>query len=161
MKKLFLALLLVGNLGAVSLTGNLSTPLGLATGTLYLSPPLNVTLSTTCGGISGGGTISLADIPIAFVSGVAQTSPLIYGNDCFIPRTTAYAVRFVGTTGPTFFGTWTLTGTSVDVSTLILGVPGVIVGMPTGDQYISQPPNTKLYLGGISVLRRWDSCRWR
>src|SRR5579872_1615359 len=156
--KLLIALLFVATAQATTFTGTLSSPTGgLANGTLFLTPPLNVSLLASCG---GPGAVGTGVIQLNVASGVVSGG--VTGNDCMTPNNSTYTIRFVDSNGAIYTGRWYLFGNSIDVATLSVGSVyagtfgfcslngGQICWMDTGGNWQAAGPAPGV--GGASAL---------
>ncbi len=154
MKKLALLLLYASIVFGTTLTGTLQSPTGgAATGTLYLTPPSDVSLLVSCGGTGGGqGGVSPATIAITVTAGALQSPPAVVGNDCMNPPSTSYTVELRESNQNRSIGRWSITGSTFDVSAQTTGSNGPVQLSPTSTQTISQPPGTKLVINTLNAL---------
>lgn len=166
MKKILLLLLMAACACATTLTGSIKNPDGSgATGTLLLSLSQPGALSPAG---SCGGPVEIVpnyQVRITVTAGSLVSPPSIYGNDCILPQGTYYNVSFLDNRGNiVFVDRWILTGTSVDVGTIVsvvvsgltttLGSVGVVFTTPSGDQTVNQPVGSTLHVNTLDVTAK-------
>ncbi|MDE2099968.1 MAG: hypothetical protein KGL39_22130 [Patescibacteria group bacterium] len=148
-------LLSVQVLQATTLTGSLLNPDGTGlNGWLILSLAQQASLSSS-GSCGGPATIVPTVQKRIQVTSGALGSPVVYGNDCMLPQGTYYNVQVTDTNGNTLFtDRWVISGTSIDVGTIVsvvisgttgsLGGIGFVQTAPLANQSVAQPIGTTL-----------------
>lgn len=163
MKKLILLLFASSLYGQVTLTGTLNNPDGTgAAGYLYMTLSQVAALDPN-NGCGGPVEVVPKQLQITVKAGALQSPiPTPYGNDCLLPQGTFYNITFKDGNGNTIFtDRWYLSGSSVDVGTIVsvtitgtlvsVGTPGVIMTNPVSTQTITQPGVTAFNINTLNV----------
>ena len=148
---------------STTLTGKLNGPNGVGlNGTLILSLSQQAALVSTGG--CGGPAEIVPNYPvkITVTAGALVEPPAIFGNDCMLPGDLYYLVQVIDSNGNTLLqDRWVLTGSSVNIGTIIsavisggqgtLGGIGLVMTTPVGSQTVNQPVATALTVNRLNA----------